>query len=74
MHIEIGDIRRLPIPILSDRDAARLSSLGRRAVQAKEARDRGTGGEELEEIEAEIDGLVRHLYGISRNAELWVVR
>ncbi len=71
MQIEIGDVRRLPIPVLSDRDAERLTDLGRRALLAKEALDRG---EELPEIEAELDGFVRQLYGIARDADLWVVR
>jgi hypothetical protein len=74
MHIEIGDIRRLPIPVLSDRDAEYLTDLGRRALAAKEVLDRGDGGWELPEIEAELDGFVRRLYGIAPDADLWVVR
>jgi hypothetical protein len=74
MQIEIGDIRRLPVPILADRDADRLTDLGRRALAAKRALDRHEGGTELPEIEAELDACVRRLYGIPRDAELWVVR
>src|SRR5450830_59891 len=75
MHIEIGDVRRLPIPVLSDKQAARLDDFGRRALAAKEALDRGDeSAESLIEIEAELDVYTRDLYGISRNANLWVVR
>lgn len=73
MHIEIGDIRRLPVPVLSDAKAARLHELGSQALAAREAGsdDDGAG---LDEIEAELDAFVRGLYGIRRDAELWVVR
>ncbi|HLI33302.1 MAG TPA: hypothetical protein VKU89_11305 [Solirubrobacteraceae bacterium] len=74
MMVEVGDVRRLPVPVLSDRQAERLSDLGRRALLAKEAADRGEGGAELEEIERELDRVVRALYGIAAEAELWVVR
>jgi hypothetical protein len=75
MHIEIGDVRRLPIPLLSDERAARLHELGGRALAAKEALDRGERpAEPLQEIEAELDAYTRSLYGIRRDAELWVVR
>jgi Eco57I restriction-modification methylase len=74
MQIEIGDIRRLPIPVLDDRSAERLTGLGVRAVAAKAALDRGESGESLGEIESELDGLVRELYGVPRGADLWVVR
>jgi len=74
MHIELGDIRHLPIPVLSDNDASRLDELGRRAVAAKSRLDHGEQGEPLPDIEVEVDGVVRDLYGIRRDAELWVVR
>src|SRR5205807_1159048 len=73
MNNQIGEIRRLPIPVLSDRHAARLTDLGRRALVAKEALDRGEGGGELPEIESELDPFVRELYGVPPNADLWVV-
>jgi hypothetical protein len=74
MQIEIGDVRRLPIPVLSEAIADRLAELASQAVAAKEALDGGRPGESLAEIEAEIDSVVRELYGISLDAGLWVVR
>ena len=75
MQIEIGDVRRLPIPVLSDDQAERLHDLGTRALTTKEALDRGERpAEPLGEIEAELDGYTRSLYGIRRDADLWVVR
>lgn len=74
LQIEIGDLRRLPIPVLSaDQDAA-LARLGDRAVAAKEALDHGDEGENLEAIEAKLDALTRDLYGIRPDADLWVAR
>ena len=74
MQIEIGDIRRLPIPVLTPDQATDLDSFGRRATTAKEALDAGTDGEPLTSIEAELDTYTRNLYGLSANADLWVVR
>lgn len=74
MNTHVGDIRRLPIPALADRDAERLTHLGTRAIEAKAALDRREPGEPLDEIEAELDAYVRELYGIPRDADLWVVR
>lgn len=69
MHIEIGDIRRLPVPILSDAAGEKLHGYGVDALAAK-----GADGEGLAEIEAELDAFVRDLYGIRHDADLWVVR
>ena len=74
MQIEIGDIRRLPVPVLSDTLASRLDDLGGRAIMAKEALDHGEAGESLAEIETEVDRVTRDLYGIPADADLWVVR
>jgi hypothetical protein len=74
MQIEIGDIRRLPIPVLDDHNAERLTGLGVRAVAAKAALDRDESGESLGEIESELDAVVRELYRVPRGADLWVVR
>lgn len=74
MHIEVGDVRHLVIPVLSDTDAERLTALGAQAIAAKASRDSGEEDDSLEEIEAEVDAVVRHLYGIGRDASLWVVR
>jgi hypothetical protein len=74
MHVEIGDIRRLPIPVLSDLESECLNLLGDRAVAAKAASDGGLHGEPLAQIEIELDAYVRELYRVPRDAELWVVR
>lgn len=74
MHLEIGHVRRLPVPVLTADQGRQLDALGRRAVAAKTARDKGELGESLDAIEAEIDRYVRDLYGIARDADLWVVR
>jgi hypothetical protein len=70
MHIEIGDIRRMPVPVLSTIEAQRLSSLGRAVTAAVRKGDR----EEQRRFEREINVVVRRLYGVSEEAELWVVR
>jgi hypothetical protein len=74
MHVEIGDIRRLPVPVLSDRESEQLTSFGSRAVAAKAAQDLTEPAESLTAVEVELDEFVRELYGISRDADLWVVR
>jgi hypothetical protein len=74
MNIHVGDIRRIPIPVLADSAAGKLTELGRAALSAREALDRGEDGSQLTEIEAELDAFVRNLYGIRRDVELWVVR
>lgn len=74
MQIEIGDIRRLPVPVLDGDQADVLDRLGRRAVAAKEALDARTDGEPLADIERELDLLTRELYGVEADANLWVVR
>ena len=74
MQVEIGDIRRIPVPVLGEVESDRLTELGGRALAAKQALDEGRSGESLSEIETEIERFVRDLYGIERHAELWVVR
>ncbi len=74
MNTHVGDLRRLPIPVLSDDQGERLTRLGRAAIEAKAAFDSGRSRDPLIEVEAEIDGVVRDLYGIRRDAALWVVR
>lgn len=73
MHIEIGDVRRIPVPVLSNEQSRRLTELARRAIAEKRRADAG-GPSRLTEVEAEIDAFVRDLYGVPRDAELWVVR
>ena len=74
MQIEIGDLRRLPFPVLTPAATADLDALGHRAVAAKEAIDTGRVGEQLAEIEGDVDRYARDLYGVPANADLWVVR
>ena len=74
MHLEIGHVRRIPAPVLTEDGSARLHELGERAIAAKVARDRGGVSESLETIEHEIDRYVRDLYGVPADADLWVVR
>jgi hypothetical protein len=73
MQTEIGDVRRIPIPILSQDQNERLAQLAQRAVNEKHAADAGDPNS-LSDVEAEIDAFVRDLYGVPRDAELWVVR
>lgn len=73
MHIEVGHIRRVPIPVLTEQQSGVLHQLGQAAVVARRAIDRGESND-LREIEHECDVFVRQLYGIREDAELWVVR
>ena len=68
MQIEIGDVRRLPLPVLSAELADALDVLGTTAVENKLA------GNSTTDEETELNSVVRKLYGISQDAELWVVR
>ena len=74
MHVEIGDMRRLPIPVLTPGQGEHLEDFGLRAVAAM--RDaRGTQpGKSLEMIERELEIYVSELYGFPANADFWVVR
>ncbi len=73
MQTEIGDVRRIPVPVLSDDQDRRLTELARRAIGEKRRADAG-GPSRLADVEAEIDAFVRDLYGVPRDADLWVVR
>lgn len=73
MHVELGHLRRVPIPVLSPGQSRALDELGTRAIAAKLARDTGEATD-LDTIERQIDEYVRDLYGIARDADLWVVR
>jgi hypothetical protein len=74
MNVHVGDLRRLPVPMLTSDQAATLDDLGSRAVEAKEALDARRPGESLEEIERQVNHVVRELYGVGHDAELWVMR
>jgi len=70
MQIEVGDLRRLPIPFVDPAQSDWLSQMGREAVSATKAGAVGAA----EAIREEIDVKVRDLYGVPRDADLWVVR
>jgi hypothetical protein len=59
-HIEVGHIRRLPIPILSKAPASMLDRLGKSAMKASQANQTT----KLADIEAELDRYTRELYGV----------
>jgi hypothetical protein len=73
MEIEVGDLRRIPIPVLREQHRRDLDALGARAIAGKVARDAGQS-KDMAAVEREIDVFVRGLYGIPRDADLWVVR
>lgn len=66
MHIEVGDIRRLPVPVLSPEQSAALSELGCRAVAAAQAGDRTA----LARTKAEVNRYVRNLYGMPQECSV----
>ncbi len=68
MMIEVGDLRRLPIPVLSPKQTRQLEDLAGRAIAARQA------GGSLAAITREVNAAVRELYGVPLEAELWVVR
>ncbi|MDE3111512.1 MAG: hypothetical protein KGK34_01060 [Chloroflexota bacterium] len=69
MHIELGDLRRLIVPVLAVDQKAELERLMRLATKARRDGDRG-----LAEVERDLNAYVRKMYGIPRTSELWVVR
>lgn len=70
MQIELGDIRAVPIPVLTVDQSAWLDDAGRRATMATTNADVG----DQHRIQTEVDAFARDVYGISSSAELWVVR
>ena len=74
MQIDIGDIRRLPVPVLTADQQRHLAEMGERAVTAQQDRDRRRAAESLKVIERDVDLYVRDLYNFSVDADLWVVR
>jgi hypothetical protein len=70
MQIEIGDVRRLPVPVLTPAQGAGLSALGHAAVAAAARQDRAA----VAAIERDVNGTVRALYGLAPEETLWVVR
>lgn len=74
MHVEIGNVRHIPVPVLSPSQSEHLDHLGRRALAAQADHERGESSEALELLEREIDLYVRDLYDVAPDADLWVVR
>jgi len=74
MMIEVGDLRRVPVPVLRDDQRLELESLAERAIAARLASESSPPREPLKAIESEINRYVRSLYGLGANADLWVVR
>ena len=70
MHIETGDMRRVPVPVLAPEQSARISGLGRDAISATGRGDRAA----QRATEQAVDAFVRDLYGVPKEADLWVVR
>ena len=70
MQIEVGDLRRIPIPVLTAVQSKKLSEFGKRAVSL--TLDNKTA--EVASLEQDLNTFVRGLYGISREANLWVTR
>jgi hypothetical protein len=74
MHVEVGDVRRLVVPVLTPAQKQTLEQIAKRALAAKQSADAGKDGEPLTEIEKELSAYTRDLYRIPRTARLWVVR
>jgi Eco57I restriction-modification methylase len=75
MNIHVGDLRKLPLPVLSSSVRDDVCSLARRAAAIRqETVAQGGDASELTEVEAELDGIVRRLYCVRGDADLWVVR
>lgn len=69
-HIEVGHLRRLPVPVLDAEQRDALARFSRAACDATAAGD----AERLRTIEALLDEYVRELYGVSKAVTLEVVR
>jgi hypothetical protein len=69
-HIEVGHLRRLPVPVLAAEQRAALGEFGRAACDAAATGD----AERVRTLEAALDEYVRELYGLSRTVTLEVVR
>lgn len=69
-HIEVGHVRRLPIPVLTPAHRDELAEFANAACHASE---HGTAAQ-LRSIEREVDDYVRELYGVGQTARLEVIR
>jgi hypothetical protein len=74
MMVEVGDVRRVVIPVFSIEQKQAFEHFATRAIAAKQAADAGKSGESLDKVEQELNGYVRDIYEIPRTAKLWVVR
>jgi hypothetical protein len=81
MHIEVGDLRAVPLPVLDDATSRELDRLAEKAMEAKLTRDnaddeqaRTEAVQRLQDVDQRIDQWVLALYGLSPDADLWVVR
>ena len=73
MMIEVGDLRRLPIPVLSAAQTAELEALAAHAIDARRSVTLH-GNDSLARVTSEVNASVRRLYDVSADADLWVVR
>ena len=69
-HLEVGHLRRLPIPVLDAQVGASLRAIASASIAATRAGETSTVGD----LAAELDETTRQLYGVSMNLELPVRR
>lgn len=69
-HIEVGHLRRLPIPVLRAEERMALAGFAVRACATADSGD----AQGLKAIEAALDEYVRELYGVNEAVRLEVVR
>jgi hypothetical protein len=61
------------VPVLSDGENRQLTRLAQAAIEEKSKGDVGVPND-LAQVEREIDGYVLDLYGLTADAQFWVVR
>lgn len=69
-HIEVGHLRRFPVPVLDSEQKGMLASFGQAGCEAATMDDRKS----LSDIEASLDEYVRKLYGVGDRVALEVIR
>ena len=69
-HLEVGHLRRLPIPVLPAQTSATLRAIASAFIAATQAGDAAT----VSELATELDETTRELYGVSTSLELPVRR
>ncbi len=65
-HLEVGHLRRLPVPVLAASHQATLRAIGKSAVQAARDNDEAT----LHTLAGELDECSRELYGVPARMSL----